>query len=783
MSKRPNRTDSEVRLDWKVILGFAEPSIAGWPRVRTAQIAELIRLFPMIWLANIFYGLAMFAILWTKIPTWQLLAWLGAILISMVLAARSAERVRLQLPEPPGPAAIRRASVRATVLGIIWAVPPTLFAPFCTPEQLLAIALLAAAMIATAGWTLSTVPQAMLLFIGISGAGLTAMMAMAGSSLLAFLPASYAASMAMGGLSLGHVFIRRQMTGLALQEKNELVSLLLREFEQGAADWLWQIDAAKRLHHVSAGFARAAGSDAGSLEGVPLLRVLAGENWREGDLSSELKKLLERLNARQSFGDIVLPVMVGEETRWWSLSAAPRRDERGAFIGFRGVGSDVTEQRRSADAIDRLARFDGLTGLANRQHLTDALRKALARAQRVPGHCGLLLIDLDRFKPVNDTLGHPVGDRLLKHVADRLRSLSGPNDLCGRIGGDEFAMVMRDLDHIERLMARGEAIVAALAHPFEVDGHLIRIGASVGAAIGPKDGRTLEALMRSADLALYRAKEDGRGVSRRYEPDMLARARKRRATEDALREAIDQGQFHLVFQPMVDVARGEVQNFEALLRWMHPRLGEILPAEFLPVAEEARLSARIGEWVLRTACEEAASWPDSVRVSVNLSAEQLHDPQLPATILSALSHSGLAPDRLELEISEAMFLRDRRSVLPVLDRIRALGVRIALDDFGTGYASLGYLAEGRFSAIKIDDRFVRGAASDEPECLAIVRGIVAMASSLGIATTAEGTETVQQHARLRDLGCSHIQGHQIALPMSADEARALVGAQLVRAAG
>jgi diguanylate cyclase (GGDEF)-like protein len=700
----------------------------------------------------------------------------------MVLAARTAQRVRLLLPQPPRPDAIKRVCARATILGLAWAIPSAFFARSGALEQQLAVCLVSAAMIACAAMTTATVPRAMLLFMAVTGAGLTAMMAKAGSPLLAALPAVYTACVALGGLSLCHAFIRRKVAELALEEKSEVVSLLLREFEQGGADWLWQIDAAKRLHHVSPGFARATGSDVTTLEGAPLLRILGGQLLETDETSGELKLLIEQLNARQSFSDLHLPVTIGGESRWWCISAAPRRDDRGNFIGFRGVGSDVTEQRRSAEAIDRLARFDGLTGLANRQHLTESLRKALTRAHRSRGRCGLLLIDLDRFKPVNDRLGHPVGDKLLRQVAERLRGLIGETDIVGRLGGDEFAIVLRDVDHVGRVIELGDEVVATLGRAFEIDGHAIRIGASVGAAIGPKDGRSLEALMRSADLALYRAKDDGRGVSRRYEPGMLARAEKRRATENALREAIDEGQFHLVFQPMVDVAHGHVQAFEALLRWVHPKVGEIPPREFLPVAEEARLSARIGEWVLRTACMEAASWPGSIRVAVNLSAGQLQDPQLPAIILSALSHSGLPAERLELELSEAIFLRDRGSVLPVLDRLRSLGVRIALDDFGTGYASLGYLAQGRFSAIKIDNRFVTGAAADDPECLAIVRGIVAMSHSLGIATTAEGTETAAQHARLRELGCSQIQGHEIGSPMSAELARALVTERL-RAAG
>lgn len=766
MSEQAEDRDRGASLNWKAILGIADPAVAPWPRVRDAQLAELARLFPLICVSTLAHGLALVGILWGAVPAWQLLAWLGALIVTIASGARAAE--------PQAPRTIRQACLLAAGVGLAWAVPPIFFSDASSLEQQLALCLICAASIASAALAVATVPSAMLTYMMISGTGLSIMMMREGSPTLMLVPPAFILSVAMGGLSVGQAFVRRKFAELQLEEKNEVVSLLLREFEQGSADWLWQIDAAKRLHHVSPGLARAAGTTTAALEGKPLLALLAGDPGNESSYSSELNSFVELLNNRQSFSDLHLAIPVGGETRWWCLSAAPRMDDRARFMGFRGVGSDVTEQRRSAEAIDRLARFDALTGLANRQHLTDALRKALTRAHRAGGRCGLLLIDLDRFKPVNDTLGHPVGDQLLKQVADRLRSAVRPTDLCGRLGGDEFAILVRDLDHVDRIAQLGDRIVAELGRPFEVDGNIISIGASAGAAIGPKDGRSLESLMRSADLALYRAKEDGRGVARRYEPSMLQRAERRRATENALREAIDEGQFQLVFQPIIEVARGEIQSFEALLRWHHPKLGEIPPSEFLPIADEARLTARIGEWVLRTACQEAAQWPETIRVAVNLTSAQLQDPQLPTLILSALSHSGLSAHRLELEISEAIFLRDRVTVLPILDRLRTLGVRISLDDFGTGYASLGYLTRDRFSSIKIDRRFVTGVADNELECLAIVRGIVAMAGSLGITTTGEGTETLAQQERLVELGCTYVQGHQIAAPLSAELARELV---------
>jgi diguanylate cyclase (GGDEF)-like protein len=768
-------------LSWRAVLGVTAPDVAGWERVRAAQIGEFVRLSPLICLANVFNALALAFILWGSVPRWSLIAWAGAMLVAMVALARLTERTRASLSDDLPRGTIRGAVLMASLLGLLWALPPVLFARSGAEEQQLAICLVSAAIMASAALTCATAPAVMLTFVAISALGLSVMLAGLGSALLPLIPAIYAVSLALGGLALCHAFVRRKLAEIALEDRNEVVSLLLGEYEQSGADWLWQIDSSKCLHHVSPGLSRAAGLDVAALEGMPLIRLLAGDGWDKGEFGPELRALHDKLNTRSSFSDMVLPVLVKGETRWWRLSATPREDARGAFAGFRGVGSDVTEQRRSSDAIHRAARYDELTGLANRAHLTEILRKALGRAHRERGRCALLLIDLDHFKPVNDTLGHPVGDKLLKQVADRLRQHLAPKELCGRLGGDEFAIVIPDLDDSARVSDLADGVIASLTRTFEVDGNSILIGASIGAALGPKDGRTIETLLRNADLALYRAKEEGRGVHRRYEPQMLARAEKRRAIEAALREAMDKGQFHLVFQPIINSGQGNVEAFEALLRWSHPELGEVPPAEFMPIAEEIRISGRIGEWVLRTACAEAANWPDPVRVAVNVSTEQLGDPQLANVLLSALSHAGLAPGRLEIEISEAVLLKNNEAVLPAIDRLQTLGVRITLDDFGTGYASLGYVKQGRFAAIKIDNAFVRGAGAQESESIAIVRATVAMAGELGAVITAEGTETGAQHSRMRELGCMLVQGYHVGRPMGAEQARALISQGLRKA--
>jgi predicted signal transduction protein with EAL and GGDEF domain len=347
------------------------------------------------------------------------------------------------------------------------------------------------------------------------------------------------------------------------------------------------------------------------------------------------------------------------------------------------------------------------------------------------------------------------------------------NELCGRLGGDEFAVVMKEVKESGQMQTLSHAIISTLSRPYEVDNHTIYIGASVGAAFSPRDGRTPETLTRSADLALYRSKDQGGGSYNCYEPQLHVHAEERRVLEIALRKALEKNEFALNFQPVVNAKSGAVESFEALLRWHNPELGHVSPAKFIPLAEEARLIRPIGEWVLRTACMEAAKWPTHIRVAVNVSAEQLHDPNFVTTLVSAMSQSGLPPYRLELEVTESLFMNEGTNAIKVLEKVLSLGVRLALDDFGTGYSSLGYLSKTKFSTIKVDRSFVQGAARNAPESLAIIRAVVALADSLGMMTTAEGVETEDEWRMVTGLGCKKIQGYLFGRPMPAGEAENL----------
>ena len=425
--------------------------------------------------------------------------------------------------------------------------------------------------------------------------------------------------------------------------------------------------------------------------------------------------------------------------------------------GWLATHEDVTERIRAEERIAHLAHYDALTDLPNRVLLRGHLEQRVAElAQGKP--FAILYIDIDEFKGVNDSFGHEVGDELLRHVAARLRGCVGPQDLVARLGGDEFAIVKAETRDRGQLTALAEQILDSLRIPAQCKGQEVPIEASIGIAIAPDDGLSLEDLFKNADLAMYAAKSDGRRTYRFFVPELDARLKTRRQLELDLRQALARGQLEIHYQPLVDLATDTVTGCEALLRWYHPERGMISPAEFIPVAEDTGLINEIGDWVLKRACAEAAGWPGHIRLAVNVSPIQFRSKTLALRVAAALRDSGLAPDRLELEITEAVLIRDDDEALVILHQLRDLGVRIALDDFGTGYSSLSYLRRFPFDKIKIDRSFVSDIGEAGGSSL-IVEAVVNMASACRMSTTAEGVETEMQREILRGLGCSEMQGY------------------------
>ncbi len=435
--------------------------------------------------------------------------------------------------------------------------------------------------------------------------------------------------------------------------------------------------------------------------------------------------------------------------------------------GWVATHEDVTERRQAEMRIAHMARHDALTDLPNRVLLRERLSEALAHVERGQ-RLAVLYLDLDLFKNVNDSLGHPTGDELLRIVADRLRGCVGETDTISRVGGDEFFIIQTDVggaSDAERLARR---VAEAIRAPYDLHGHSIVIDASIGIALAPADGSDANELLKNADMALYGAKADGRGVYRFFEADMDARMKERRALEVALRKAFDNGEFELYYQPVLNLDRDEVRGCEALLRWHHPERGMVSPTEFIPVAEEIGLIVALGEWVIREACRDAAQWPNDVCVAVNLSPTQLASKGLLPAVLHALAASRLPPHRLELEITEAVLMQNSEVNLRTLHQLRALGIRISMDDFGTGYSSLSYLRSFPFDKIKIDRCFIKG-LGDSSEADAIVHAVAGLAENLGMTTTAEGVETRQQLDLVRNLGCTDVQGFFYSPPVPVRE--------------
>ena len=439
--------------------------------------------------------------------------------------------------------------------------------------------------------------------------------------------------------------------------------------------------------------------------------------------------------------------------------------------GWVAIHQDITAQKRAETQITYMARHDGLTGIANRAVLLEKMEDAAARLRRYGNRFTVFMLDLDLFKTVNDFLGHPVGDELLKVVADRLSACIRETDTVARLGGDEFAILATaDSDQRETVIAMASRLLEAVAAPYDLDGHHINIGTSIGIALAPEHGTDVDQLMKNADLALYKAKSEGRDAYRFFEDAMGVEARRRRANQIELRNALANEEFELHYHPIIDIKTRETASIEALIRWRHPTRGMISPVDFIPLAEETGLINPIGDWVVRTACKEAAHWPPRIKVSVNLSAVQFRKSCPVDNIRKALSESGLAPERLEIEITELVLLQGNVENVERLHKLRLMGISIVLDDFGTGYSSLSYLRMFPFDKIKIDRSFVHELAKSH-DCAAIVSAVAGLGRSLRIDTVAEGIETEDQLLLVRAAGCTHAQGYLFGRPCPASELR------------
>jgi diguanylate cyclase (GGDEF)-like protein len=486
---------------------------------------------------------------------------------------------------------------------------------------------------------------------------------------------------------------------------------------------------------------------------VPEDRDLMRRCSKQPPVASVTERLGRQMRSDGSVIDIVF--------YWRPLTFRDRPAQLVTFV-------DVTEKKQAERRLAHMARHDALTDLPNRAMFRERLEDALSRLQPDQGELAVLYLDLDQFKAINDTLGHSIGDALLRAVANRLRGCLRASDVLARFGGDEFAMFRPGMSGSNAASALASRLVDAVGRPFVIEGHTLEIATSIGVAMAPGDGASCDLLLKSVDMALYRAKEEGRRSFRFFEPEMDARVQARRLLETDLRRALGAGEFELYYQPLVSLKTGAIIGFEALMRWHHPTRGTLPPAEFIPLLEEIGLIVPLGEWALRQACAEAARWPGNLKVAVNLSSIQFKAGNVIHAVMSALANSGLPASRLELEITESILLAESDSNLATLHRLRSLGVSVSMDDFGTGYSSLSCLRAFPFDKIKIDRSFVRE-LSDGGGSTAIVRAVAGLGSSLGISTTAEGVETDEQFAWLRREGCTEMQGYYFSPPVPASK--------------
>ena len=530
---------------------------------------------------------------------------------------------------------------------------------------------------------------------------------------------------------------------------------MLDAFEEADIAWFWATDSDNRLVYLSEAALKKVGAGRDVI-GQPLTALV--EPVPEGGDEAPERPFSFLLGARNRF--VELTVKVGDDGAgmYWALTGKPQFNDDNEFIGYRGSAKDITasyEQQRDAS---RLAQYDSLTGLANRHRMIKRLTTTLTAYKAAKRSCALIMLDLDRFKQVNDTLGHPAGDDLLKQVSQRLTRIVPGGAEIGRLGGDEFQVILPDIDDRGKLGELAQRMIQMISQPYSIEGARAIIGTSVGIAIAPYDGIEVDELIKAADLALYAAKGGGRGQYRFYSNDLKDSAHQRREIEEDLRDALARGELEMHYQPVVRATDCVVTGFEALMRWNHPDRGPISPGVFIPIAEETNLIGPLGEWALRQACADAANWPGELRVAVNVSAHQFSSDTLPTVVTNALANSGLKPHQLELEITESVFMGDADAVEKMFKRLKKIGVKLSLDDFGTGYSSLGYLRKAPFDKIKIDQSFVRGCTEPDNTSSALITAIVSLATALKMETTAEGVEAMDELALIQKLGATNIQG-------------------------
>jgi diguanylate cyclase (GGDEF)-like protein len=736
----------------------AQDTDAAAIRARLMQSVGLLT--PLLMFGNVAGGALVATVLDGAVPAWQWMPWLTALVIVCGAAMANWWEHQQRPRSAVSPRVVVRTVRGAVVIALLWGGATAVWLPGLAHDGQLLLATLVVGMMCGGAFALAAVPQAASSYVAVMMAGSLIGLARSGglaNATLVVMLLVYGALLWLCVRVNARVYTARLVSERDAERQREWMGLLLRDFEEHSADLLWEVGADGRFTWVSPRLASALSAAAEPAHAGGLLEALA-RHAPPGLPGEHLGDLASALAERRPFRDLTVPVQTAAGARWWSFTAKPLSGDSGQPLGWRGVIADVTVAREARERLEQLAHFDPLTGLANRLQLRQ--RTPLAAGRR----SALVCLDIDRFKSINDTLGHAVGDAVLVEVGRRLRAGLRTGDLAARLGGNEFALVVDPVQDDEQIHALAGRLVHALGQPIEVRGHVVPLSVSVGVAVAPEHGSGLDELHAHADLALQAAKESGRGRYEFFSPRLGDRHRRRVLIAQELRGALARGELALAWQPQVHIEDWRIVGAEVLLRWRHPQLGTVSPAEFVAIAEESGQINEIGRWVLEQACAGAARLPAAISVSVNASPVQLMREDFVATVSLALARSGLPAQRLKVEITESLFMDAVPVALANLHGLRDLGVRIALDDFGTGFSSLAYLLRFPFDLLKIDRAFVLELMGRD-DARALVRAIVEMARTLGMGTIAEGVEDSAQLQLLRLAGCEAVQGFLVARPM------------------
>jgi diguanylate cyclase (GGDEF)-like protein/PAS domain S-box-containing protein len=755
-----------------LINGFVDRAIGAdglTPRVRDKllrqQLGSVARMAPAMLAASLVVSAVFLSLTWQTARFWPVLA---AICVIVLIGAHGSYLAIVRMSR--GQEAQPRASVVRTItytalLGCLWGFVLNVLPVEQSPAMRAAATIGMGGLFGVAMMALVHYPQALAAFCIplIVGALSSALSLGSGPEIWvqATLLMGFTCIMVVVTLNHAAAFAAHRASETLVKEKGEIIGLLLREFEESTSDWIWGFDGDGAINRMSAGFTAVTGVSEDALRGADFVHFLRCITPPDDPLMQHLERDVQK---RQTFQDIELLVTADGKECWWSLTGKPAFDETGNYLGYIGTGSDVTERKIAERRITTLAHHDPMTGLLNRIKFGEQLNSCVARLERYGTPFSLMFLDLDQFKSVNDSRGHLAGDKVLIQVARRIQGVVRETELVARLGGDEFAIILPNDSNADALGRLAMRLIEEIKRPIDLDGEQVSIGVSVGVAMAPMNGTQADEILRNADLALYRAKGDGRSVFRFFESQMDSEARDRRLLEAELRDAIHKEELVLYYQPQVSADNATPTGFEALIRWNHPVRGLVLPAEFIPIAEQSNLIVDIGDWTIMQACLTAAGWPEHLTVAVNLSAKHFRRSDISVVVERALAISGLAAERLEIEITEGLLMESPGEVIDKLGEIRALGVAIAMDDFGTGYSSLSYLLKFPFDKIKIDRSFVHASGDDEV-ARDMLNAIASLGKTLKLTITAEGVETREQADFLAEIACQQLQGFYFSEPL------------------